>query len=277
MRPPSILVRLAVLASSLTLLTCYVVYSHQSAQMQGAQAGEALTLEHAITQTSSVDPIAALAASDSRAHQMQPALTEKPMEGAQPPGSVESIWQSPLSPRILSARGHGLENSGRTVTPEKLADKYFTARAAERMIMAGSKSARVFTPPPVPPRAEPSSDVALFHLNSVVQNEILMLPPLPGNITVQPNSLPAPLPDLLEQPQNIQRILADDGHSLDESRKNFAPEKIAEAVRYKKYMNYSGSSLGREKLENPVSALYWPLVRLLMPQPPQQSLFQNTP
>lgn len=281
MNTGSKLVRFAALASSLTLLTCYVVYSHQSAHMPAAQAGEVSALQHFITQTPPVDPIATLAASDSHAHQMQPALTEKPVEAAQTTGPVESIWHPTLSPRILSARGNGSGSSGRMIPPEKLAEKPFQASVlVRRTIMPGSKSGRVFTSSPATLWDGLLHDFDLFRSELVIQNDEPALPALAGKITVQPDSLPTSPPDLLAQPQNIQRILADDGHSLDPSRKIFAPEKIAEAIRYEKAAAYIGSR-GSKPLEDPVDPLYWPLVRLLMPrvvhEPPQHSLFRNTP
>ncbi|WP_395743371.1 hypothetical protein [Prosthecobacter sp.] len=305
--------RFAALASSVTLLTCYVVYSHRSAKPLEDHADTETEWPQPKTPSPPPDPIAALAATDSRPHQMQPALADVAVGDLHPPGSAEPLWKSPMNARVLGDHGNGPENSERMTTPAKLAAKYFHR---SRQIMPGSKSAAVFAPPLAITPSNLPPELEIFRFESPARTEFSTglplltdqltwyadaLPPDPPGSLEQPQNIQRILandgretrpqpdslqsstpPDPLEQPTNIQRILADDGHSADESRKAIAPARLAEVRLYEQtpVPVYTGMWFGQRPKEVPDSVFYRPLFQLLTPltinEPPTPSLHQDS-
>lgn len=240
--------RLVVLAFSLTLLAWYVVYSQQSAQEPAFPEAEILDLPKPKKSPAvAPDPIATLAAFNSRHHNLKPELGEET--------AVSSPWSRPEDPilqpatisRVLNDHGQSTGDSSRLLTPENLTAKYFSAvvearQSKQRVLMAGSKSTQVFMP----------AENTLMPIDSFLK---------------RPS-------DPLEDPQNIQRILTDDGTHFSESESIIAPAKLAEARRYRGPT--IGSSIFINPPSDPVSDFFRPLFRLLTPltidEPPSEPL-----
>ncbi|WP_395735837.1 hypothetical protein [Prosthecobacter sp.] len=165
MKASSQITRFAVLASSLTLLTGYVVYSHHSARDLADTMAER-PLAPLTFSASGDDPIAALAASSSHDLQVQSALDERP---------GNSIWMPDTTSSTLRTRGSDGSASESMPTLEKLVPKHFQSKATEQRIMAGSKSGQLFSPfrPLIDPPPVQSTSPDLFHFNSFVPAEAI--------------------------------------------------------------------------------------------------------
>jgi len=269
--------RVAVLIFSLTLLSWYVVYSQQAAQVSAPPAVETPELPQPKIPAAAGDPIARLAAFHSHNHWLQPAIAEESVPSSPLARPTDLVWEPAMISRILNDRGFGASSSSRMLTPKKFAFRYFRSVAEDRqsrrqILMAGSKSAQVFTPDPS--RISPRE--VLTTLLPEDAETLVTEPPFEGDrmesalVLVGDKGMPVE-PFLnrprnsMEDPQNIRRILADNGRHFNESESIIAPAKIAEARRYEKNPVYTSSCIDKKPLKGPVSDFLWPLFRLLMP------------